>query len=102
MSSASQELSVILYRDSLSTPWGFRLEGGRDFHFPLTIQRVFAGSPACIDLHRGDMIIVINGRDATHLLHNDANELIRTSGGSLNLGIKRLAFDVHFFFSSFF
>jgi len=73
----------------LTTPWGFRLEGGRDFHYPLTIQRVFAGSPAVVDLQRGDIIVSINSRDATHMLHNDANDLIRTSGGSINLGIKR-------------
>lgn len=88
-SSSSHEFNVSLFRDSLTTPWGFRLEGGRDFHFPLTIQRVFAGSPACTDLQRGDVITQINNRDATYLLHNDANDLIRTSGGSINLGIKR-------------
>lgn len=87
--SSSYEINVSLFRDSLSTPWGFRLEGGRDFHFPLTIQRVFAGSPACSDLQRGDIITRINNRDATHLLHNEANDLIRSSGGSLNLGIRR-------------
>ncbi len=38
--SAFYDYNVTLYRDSLSTPWGFRLEGGRDFHAPLTIQRV--------------------------------------------------------------
>lgn len=90
--SSSYEVNVTLFRDSLSTPWGFRLEGGRDFHFPLTIQRVFAGSPACSDLQRGDIITRINNRDATHLLHNEANDLIRSSGGSLNLGIRRGAF----------
>lgn len=89
MSGSSYELNISLYRDSLSTPWGFRLEGGRDFHFPLTIQRVFAGSPACSDLQRGDIITRINNRDATNLLHNEANELIRSSGGSISLGIKR-------------
>jgi hypothetical protein len=99
MSSSSYELNVTLYRDSLTTPWGFRLEGGRDFHYPLTIQRVFAGSPACVDLKRGDMIVAINHRDASNMLHNDANDLIRSSGGSLNLGIKRFYL---FFFSLFF
>ncbi len=34
------ETVITLYRDSLSTPWGFRLEGGRDFKAPLTVQRV--------------------------------------------------------------
>jgi len=35
------------------------------------------------------MIVAINHRDASNMLHNDANDLIRSSGGSLNLGIKR-------------
>ena len=89
MSSSSYEFNVTLFRDSLSTPWSFRLEGGRDFHYPLTIQRVFAGSPAVVDLQRGDIIVSINNRDATNMLHNDANDLIRTSGGSITLGLKR-------------
>lgn len=40
------EFVVNLYRDSLQTPWGFRLEGGKDFKAPLSIQRV---SPYLID-----------------------------------------------------
>lgn len=36
------DFQVTLQRDSLNTPWGFRLEGGKDFHAPLTIQRVIA------------------------------------------------------------
>ena len=34
------DYNVTLFRDSLSTPWGFRLEGGRDFNSPLIVQRV--------------------------------------------------------------
>lgn len=34
------EFNVTLYRDSLSTPWGIRIEGGLEFGKPLTIQRV--------------------------------------------------------------
>lgn len=83
------EFLVTLYRDSLQTPWGFRLEGGRDFKTPLTIQRVFTGTPASSDLLRGDIITSIHNEDANYLFHNEANELIRTSGGSLHLGIKR-------------
>lgn len=81
--------SLTLYRDSLATPWGFRLEGGKDFHAPLTIQRVFSGSPASSDLQRGDILLSIQHRDAAHLLHNEANEIIRCCGGSLQLGIRR-------------
>lgn len=84
------EFIVTLYRDSLITPWGFRLEGGRDFKAPLTVQRVFAGSPASSDLMRGDIILSIHNEDATYLFHQEANDIIRTSGGSLQLGIKRM------------
>ena len=34
------EVQVRLQRDSLTTPWGFRLQGGKDFKAPLTVQRV--------------------------------------------------------------
>lgn len=84
------EFLVTLTRDSLQTPWGFRLEGGRDFKNPLTIQRVFSGSPASTELLRGDQIFSIHNEDASNLFHNEANELIRSSGGSLRLGIRRL------------
>ena len=33
-------LSAKLDRTDSSTPWGFRLQGGKDFSAPLTIQRV--------------------------------------------------------------
>jgi len=83
------EFLVVLYRDSLQTQWGFRLEGGQDFNQPLTIQRVFQGRPASSDLMRGDIITAIHNEDARFLQHQEANELIRNSGGSLTLGIKR-------------
>ncbi len=83
------EFTVTLYRDSLQTPWGFRLEGGRDFKSPLTIQRVFVGTPASTDLMRGDVITSIHNEDANYLFHQEANELIRSCGGSLHLGIRR-------------
>ena len=34
------ELAVQIFRDSLATPWGFRLQGGRDYKTPLTVQKV--------------------------------------------------------------
>ena len=83
------DFNITLFRDSLSTPWGFRLEGGRDYGTPLTIQRVFAGSPAAVDLQRGDVILSIQSRDAASLFHQDANDMIRNSGGSIHLAIRR-------------
>jgi len=34
------EYTAKLIRDSLQTPWGFRLQGGADLKAALTIQRV--------------------------------------------------------------
>ncbi|CAD5124109.1 DgyrCDS12411 [Dimorphilus gyrociliatus] len=86
---ASSEFQVRLYRDSFSTPWGFRLQGGKDFKTPLTIQRVFVGSPAEGELHRGDIINAIENYDASHMTHKQAQDVIKGCGGSCSLRIKR-------------
>ena len=38
---------------------------------------------------RADIITSIHNEDASFLFHQEANELIRNSGGSLVLGIRR-------------
>jgi len=81
--------NVTVFRDSLSTPWGFRLEGGSEFQAPLVVQRVFQGSPVAGDLQRGDIILAINNRDTTHISHQEANDLIKNGGGSISFTIKR-------------
>ena len=35
-----QTIKVTLQRDSLQTPWGFRLQGGADFRTPFTVNKV--------------------------------------------------------------
>lgn len=35
-----QAIKVTLQRDSLNTPWGFRLQGGVDFRSPFTVNKV--------------------------------------------------------------
>jgi len=40
MPGPGRDLEIRLYRDSLTTPWGFRLSGGKDLKAPLTIQKV--------------------------------------------------------------
>uniref|UniRef100_A0A1I8JD03 PDZ domain-containing protein n=1 Tax=Macrostomum lignano TaxID=282301 RepID=A0A1I8JD03_9PLAT len=82
-------VTVRLYRDSLQTPWGFRVQGGADFHTPLTVQRVFTGSPAEGELHRGDTVVGIDNYDATTMLHSEAQDVIKNSGGTLLLNIRR-------------
>jgi len=36
----TQMIKVNLQRDSLQTPWGFRLQGGADFRTPFIVNRV--------------------------------------------------------------
>ncbi len=36
----TQPIKVTLQRDSLQTPWGFRLQGGADFRTPFTVNKV--------------------------------------------------------------
>lgn len=89
MPGPTREMSVHLYRDTLSTPWGFRLQGGLDFKQPLTVQRVFVGSPADTNLQRGDVIIRINQTDVTHLAHKQAQDLVKMAGGEITMTVKR-------------
>ncbi|XP_076369193.1 PDZ and LIM domain protein 3-like isoform X2 [Tachypleus tridentatus] len=84
-------LTLTLDRDGPNTPWGFRLQGGSDLDQPLTIQRVFLGSPSEGELHRGDVIMRIGGRDANRLTHQEAHDIIVKSGNTLKLVVQRLA-----------
>lgn len=36
----TQTIKVTLNRDSLHTPWGFRLQGGADFGTPFIVNKV--------------------------------------------------------------
>lgn len=87
-----QILQVRLCRDSFNTPFGFRLQGGADLRLPLTIQRVFTGSPSDGVLQRGDVIVSVNGYDVTQLAHRQVQELIHAAGGQLLLSLRRQVF----------
>ncbi|TKS85887.1 LIM domain protein 5 Enigma -like protein Enigma-like PDZ and [Collichthys lucidus] len=39
-------------------PWGFRLQGGKDFNMPLTISRGSSDSPVTIVLLHGKLLSV--------------------------------------------
>ncbi|XP_013792181.2 LIM domain-binding protein 3-like, partial [Limulus polyphemus] len=81
-------LTLNLARDGASMPWGFRLQGGSDLGQPLTIQRVFLGSPSEGELHRGDIIMRIGDRDSNRLTHQEAHDVIVRSGNNLKLVVK--------------
>ncbi|XP_059143944.1 PDZ and LIM domain protein Zasp-like isoform X2 [Physella acuta] len=83
-------LEAKLERTDSSTPWGFRMQGGKDFSSPLTIQKVNPGSLAAkCGLQVGDIILKIGARSTEDLRHKDAQSSILDSGNHLDLLIQR-------------
>lgn len=71
-------------------PWGFRLQGGKDFCLPLTISRVTDGGKAvkakmCV----GDIIKSINGISTERMNHLEAQNKIKSSTDQLSLTLQR-------------
>lgn len=67
-------------------PWGFRIQGGRDFNSPLTISRVNDGGKAHnAGLLTGETIKEINGTETCGLVHVRCQQLIKQTGLSLTL-----------------
>ncbi|XP_067671174.1 LIM domain-binding protein 3-like isoform X4 [Haliotis asinina] len=83
------KFQVRLFRDSFNTPWGFRLQGGKDLNQALVVQRVFSNSPAEGVLQRGDVIVSIGNRNGDELTHKQAKDLIEGGGGQVNLVVTR-------------
>ncbi|XP_013773021.1 PDZ and LIM domain protein 7-like [Limulus polyphemus] len=83
-------LTIALTRDGPFMPWGFRLQGGSDLGHPLTIQRVFLGSPSEGELYRGDIIMRIMDQDASRLTHQEAHDVIVSSGNTLKFVVQRV------------
>lgn len=83
------EHQVRLYRDSQAIAWGFKLQGGLEYKVPLTVQRVFVGSPADGALHRGDVLVAIDNYDASQMLHRQAMDLIKRASNSLIIRLRR-------------
>ncbi|KAL4240754.1 PDZ and LIM domain protein 3 [Mactra antiquata] len=88
-------VQVKLARDCMQTPWGFRLQGGKDIKQPLVVQRVFANTPSERELQRGDAIVAINGRDTSNLTHKQAQDAISGGGGQIELLVQRPTGAVH-------
>ncbi|XP_034047457.1 PDZ and LIM domain protein 5b isoform X2 [Thalassophryne amazonica] len=71
-------------------PWGFRLQGGKEFCLPLTISRLTDGGKAqrakmCV----GDIILSINGMSTHGMNHLEAQNKIKACIGHLNLILQR-------------
>ncbi|CAF3329569.1 unnamed protein product [Rotaria socialis] len=83
-------LNVKMQRDSNSTPWGFRMQGGKDFGCPLQIQKVNPSSLAerC-GMQANDYIVKIGQTSTEHLKHPDAQETIKQQNNTLELTLQR-------------
>ncbi|XP_041362631.1 PDZ and LIM domain protein 7-like isoform X3 [Gigantopelta aegis] len=84
-------LEAKLERADTTTPWGFRMQGGKDFASSLTIQRVTPGSLAAkCGLQPGDVILKIGNTNTDILKHKEAQDYIVSSGNRLDLLLQRL------------
>ncbi|KAL1264430.1 hypothetical protein QQF64_004785 [Cirrhinus molitorella] len=71
-------------------PWGFRLQGGKDFNMPLTISRITPGSKAASgNLYQGDIITAIDGVSTEGMTHLEAQNKIKAATTKLNLTMQR-------------
>nr|XP_022313536.1 PDZ and LIM domain protein 5-like isoform X3 [Crassostrea virginica] len=84
-------LEAKLERVDPSTPWGFRMQGGKEFGCPLTILKVNQGSLAAkCGLQQGDIILKIGSQETSNHKHKDAQDLIIGSGNKLDLLLQRI------------
>ncbi|XP_028982396.1 PDZ and LIM domain protein Zasp [Diachasma alloeum] len=85
----AQLISVKLSRFD-GSPWGFRLQGGKDFGTPLIVQKVNNGSPAeAAGLRAGDAVIKVNNTEMFSLRHKDAQDVIVRAGNSFEVTVQR-------------
>ncbi|XP_033957074.1 LIM domain-binding protein 3-like isoform X2 [Pseudochaenichthys georgianus] len=67
-------------------PWGFRLQGGKDFNMPLTISRITPGSKSAQgNLVQGDVIVAIDGVGTDGMTHLEAQNKIKMANYNLAL-----------------
>uniref|UniRef100_A0A3P8VEA1 LIM domain binding 3b n=1 Tax=Cynoglossus semilaevis TaxID=244447 RepID=A0A3P8VEA1_CYNSE len=71
-------------------PWGFRLQGGKDFNMPLTISRITPGSKAAGGtLAQGDIISAIDGVATDGMTHLEAQNKIKAATTRLSLSMQK-------------
>ncbi|XP_061216228.1 PDZ and LIM domain protein 7 isoform X5 [Neopsephotus bourkii] len=71
-------------------PWGFRLQGGKDFSMPLSISRLTPGGKAAqAGVGVGDWVLCIDGESTSSMTHIEAQNRIRACGDRLSLTLSR-------------
>jgi len=82
--------TVRLKRTDTGTPWGFRLQGGKDFNTPLSVQKVTEKSVAKRSgLKEGDAILYIGKTKADGFDHEQAKMEIIRNGNELEFVVQR-------------
>ncbi|NXN11257.1 PDLI7 protein, partial [Indicator maculatus] len=72
-------------------PWGFRLQGGKDFSMPLSISRLTPGGKAAqAGVGVGDWVLYIDGESTSSMTHIEAQNRIRACGDRLSLTLSRV------------
>ncbi|NXY83658.1 PDLI5 protein, partial [Alcedo cyanopectus] len=73
-------------------PWGFRLQGGKDFNMPLAISRLSDGGKAAqAHVGIGDVVLTIDGISTDGMTHLEAQNKIKACTGNLNMTLQRVA-----------
>ncbi|KAK6299383.1 hypothetical protein J4Q44_G00308930 [Coregonus suidteri] len=71
-------------------PWGFRLQGGKDFSMPLTVSRLTPGGKAVqAGVGVGDWVVSIGETNAEDMTHVEAQNKIRAAEQSLTLTLSK-------------
>ncbi|CAF2831953.1 unnamed protein product [Rotaria sp. Silwood2] len=83
-------LHVKMQRESHNVPWGFRMQGGRDFGCPLQIQKVNPNSLAeRYGILADDYILRIGPVSTEYLQHPEAQEHIKRQNNILEFILQR-------------
>ncbi|XP_067295701.1 PDZ and LIM domain protein 5a isoform X2 [Pseudorasbora parva] len=83
----SGKYSVVLQGPA---PWGFRLQGGKDFNMPLSISRLTDGGKAAkAGVAVGDLVLSIDGISTDGMNHLEAQNKIKASTDKLSLSLKK-------------
>ncbi|XP_051783705.1 PDZ and LIM domain protein 5a isoform X1 [Erpetoichthys calabaricus] len=71
-------------------PWGFRLQGGKDFNMPLTVSRLTEGGKAALaNIAVGDLVLAIDGISSETMTHLEAQNKIKSCTGSLSMTLQK-------------
>ncbi|RNA16725.1 alpha-1-syntrophin [Brachionus plicatilis] len=71
---------------------GISIKGGRENKMPILISKIFAGMAADLtgQLYVGDAILSVNGVDITDVSHDEAVQLLKKAGKTVDLEVKYL------------